>query len=669
VLPRGSKRDRIALVTSLPQAVGRASLAIIALFDLGALLLAVHSPSLASIAAAAIGPVFFVVPAVGAYVGARRPRNPLGWIFLTAGVALAVWAFAGSYGYAALSRGESLPAAGLFAWLESWLWVWSVPLIAGFGVLLFPDGHLPSRRWRPVLWLACLMLAVLTLGLAFSTEYFDWSRPNPLAAPFGLDVVATNVYGPGLLLMFPVAALTTWSLVGRMRRAQGEDRRVLRAATAPAAMVAVTYIGCIAFAVAGGNTIVVFAFECIGVVGLAVTTAIGVVRYGLFDLRVAVNRTAVYGALTALVIGLYLGVSSAVGLITSGAASAIVAGAAVALAALPLRDLLQRSVNRLLYGDRDDPYLAISRLANRLDAVAETTDVLPAVVRTVGECLRLPYVAVELRGELAAEHGRPGLGETHELPLGFQGEQLGRLLCETRRPGETFAAADIRLLHELSHHVAVAAREVLLTSDLVRSREQLVLAREEERRRIRRDLHDGLGPSLAGIALGIDSARRSLRDDPEQADRELDDLRQAARDSVVEIRRIAHDLRPPALDELGLVGALRAQVQRLGGSIDAPDELPELSAAIEVGAYRIALEALANATRHARASDCRIRLSIDAGLRVEVEDDGVGLPEAYEPGIGMASIHERARELGGSLVVERLVPTGTRVLAILPLGA
>jgi signal transduction histidine kinase len=659
----------MARVSSMPTVIGRVALSVIVLFGLGSLVLAVRAPSLASVAAAAIGPVFFVVPAVGAYVGARRPRNPVGWIFLTAGVALAIWSFAGSYGYAALTRGESLPAAGFFAWLESWLWAWSVPLIAGFGVLLFPDGRLPSRRWRPVFALACLMLAALTFGLAFASDYFDWSKPNPLAAPWGLDSVATVVYQPGLLLMFPVAALGSASLIGRARRAKGVDRRMLRLGAIPATIIAVSYVGCIAFAIAGGNTIFVFGFECIGVVALAVTTAIGVVRYGLFDLRVAINRTAVYGALTLIVVGLYLGISASGGLVTTGAVSAVVAGALVALAALPLRDFLQRSINRLLYGDRDDPYLAISRLTTRLDAVAETADVLPAVVRTVGECLRLPYVAVELRGAVAAEHGRIGAGEPYELPLPFQGEPLGRLRCETRRRGEAFSVSDLRLLRELAQHVAVAAREVLLTTDLVRSREQLVHAREEERQRIRRDLHDGLGPSLAGIALGIDSARRSLRDDPEQADRELDDLRQAARHSVVEIRRIAHDLRPPALDQLGLVGALRAQVQRLGGSIETPDELPELSAALEVAAYRIALEALANANRHAQAADCRVRVSIGDGLRVEVEDDGIGVPESYEPGVGLSSIRERARELGGSLVVERLVPRGTRVLAILPLGA
>jgi two-component system, NarL family, sensor kinase len=413
----------------------------------------------------------------------------------------------------------------------------------------------------------------------------------------------------------------------------------------------------------------VFAFECVAVIALAAGAAIGVVRYGLYDLRVVVNRASVYAALTLIVIALYLGISAAVGLLASDRSSAIAAGALVALAALPLRDRLQQGANRLLYGDRDDPYAAISRLSSRLDAVAETTELLPTVVRTVGESLHLPYVAVELRSEMTAVYGRPGVGVAHSLPLTFQGERIGALQCETRAPGEQFAPGERRLLGELAHHVALAAREVLLTRDLARSREQLVVAREEERRRVRRDLHDGLGPSLAGIALGIDAARRSLRDDPEQADRDLAELRAAAQESVVEIRRIAHDLRSPALDQLGLIGALRAQVERFGSRMEAPDELPLLSAAVETAAYRIALEALANAHRHADAAECRVRLSIADGLRVEVQDDGVGIAEPLEAGLGLTSIRERADELGGSLLVEPLLPRGTRVLAILPLGA
>jgi signal transduction histidine kinase len=653
----------------LPRLIGRASLALIALLDLGALLLAIKAASVVSISAAAAGPIFVVVPLVGAYVAVRRPSNPVGWIFLASGVALAVFAFSGSYAYQALSQGATdLPAGRAFGWMAGWSRVYTVPLVASFGVLLFPDGHLPGRRWRVVAALAALMLTVLTVGRMFGTDLYDWPQPDPLALPWGLDALASSVQGLGLLLMLPVSALAALSLIGRTRRTGGDLEPAMRLASAAAALIAVSYLGCLVYSLSGGDAINVAAVEACTVVVLAVATFVGIVRYGLFDLRVVLNRTLVYGALTLVVLGLYLAFSAVAGLLVDGRpVSDLLAGALVAFAALPLRDRLQRWVNRLLYGDRDDPYSAISRLSARLDAVAETNDVLPAVARTVSESLRLPYVAVEVGGEIAATSGRRGEGALEELPLTFQGERLGRLLCETRAPGERFGAADQRLLRELARHIAVAGREVLLTRDLRRSREQLIRAREEERRRLRRDLHDGLGPSLAGIALGIDMARRTVRSDPGDAEQTLLDLRRTTQESVAEIRRLASDLRPPALDQLGLLGALREQVARLGGDLEVPEPLPELPAAVEVAAYRIASEALTNAARHAHARDCRVRLSLNGGLRVEVEDDGIGLPARYVAGVGIDSMRARAGELGGTLRLERGEPSGTRVLATLPM--
>jgi signal transduction histidine kinase len=500
---------KITRVGRSPRVVGRASLLLIALLALATMLLAIHRPSLASIAAAVAAPVYVVVPFVGAYVAQRRPSNPVGWIFLASGVALGVFAFSASYAYAVFTEGDTgLPAAPAFGWLASWTWVYTVPLIGSFGVLLFPDGHVSGRRRRRLAWLSGLMLASLTLGRAFAPQYSDWAKANPLAAPWGLASLASGLQDVGLPLLFPVTTLTAVSLAVRARRASAELRPTMRLATATAFLVGLSYLGCIVWSEAGGNTIWLAAFQAVPVVALAVVTTIGIVRHGLFDLRVALNRTLVYGSLTLLVLGLYIGLSAVLGLLVGGVASDLLAGAGVALAALPLRDRLQRSVNRMLYGDRDDPYSAISRLSEQLDAVAETRDALPAVARTVSESLRLPYVAIELGGEVAASSGMRSDGELQELPLTFQGERLGRLLCETRAAGVRFGTADRRLLRELARHVAVAGREVLLRRDLMRSREQIVRFREEERRRIRRELHDGVGPNLAGIALGIDRAGR-----------------------------------------------------------------------------------------------------------------------------------------------------------------
>jgi signal transduction histidine kinase len=209
--------------------------------------------------------------------------------------------------------------------------------------------------------------------------------------------------------------------------------------------------------------------------------------------------------------------------------------------------------------------------------------------------------------------------------------------------------------------------------ELQRSRERLVTTREEERRRLRRDLHDGLGPALAGAALKVEAAENLLASDLDGASGLLQDARAEIQDAVAEVRRLVYALRPPALDELGLVGALREQAQRLGVGervrveVDAPEQLDGLPAAVEVAAYRIAMEAMTNVARHAHAHVCRVRLSVNGALELEISDDGHGLPSGHRAGVGLTSMHERADELGGTCTVERIDGSGTRVSARLPL--
>ena len=207
------------------------------------------------------------------------------------------------------------------------------------------------------------------------------------------------------------------------------------------------------------------------------------------------------------------------------------------------------------------------------------------------------------------------------------------------------------------------------------ARERLVAAREEERRRLRRDLHDGLGPALAGAALKVEAAENLLQIDAEAASRLLGDARAEIQDAVADVRRLVYALRPPALDELGLVGALREQAERLEVGervrveVDAPGRLDGLPAAVEVAAYRIALEAMTNVARHADAQACRVRISVNGVLELEITDDGHGLPSDYRTGVGISSMRERAEELGGTCGIERLDGHGTRVRARLPLGS
>ena len=267
-------------------------------------------------------------------------------------------------------------------------------------------------------------------------------------------------------------------------------------------------------------------------------------------------------------------------------------------------------------------------------------------------------------------------------------------MIATRAPGEGFSGADRRLLEDLARQAEVAVHAVRLTADLQRSRERLVTTREEERRRLRRDLHDGLGPTLASFALKVDAARKLVSRKPEDAKMLLSRLKEQTQDTVTDVRRLVYGLRPPALDDLGLVAAIRQQAESQGFvayedfsgaagdgvsgesglvfSLEAPGDMPTLPAAVEVAAYRIAQEAITNVARHAHAKTCRVRLSVDRGsgvLEVEITDDGAGVPEVRVAGVGLSSMRERAEELGGTLAVEPKPEGGTRVLARLPLPA
>jgi signal transduction histidine kinase len=367
----------------------------------------------------------------------------------------------------------------------------------------------------------------------------------------------------------------------------------------------------------------------------------------------------------------------------------ILAAGLVAVLFQPLRERLQRGVNRLLYGERDDPYAVLSRLGSRLESRLAPDAVLPAVTRTVQEALKLPYAEIQLRREdgfeTAAAAGNPAENMLR-LPLVYGGETVGRLVVGPRAGDGGFADVEWRLLEDLAHQIGASAHAALMTdealrlsADLQRSRERLVEAREEERRRLRRDLHDGLGPQLSSQALTIDAVRTLMRRDPDAAEELLLDLKADAQDAVTDIRRLVYGLRPPALDDLGLLGALRESAAQysakgLSVSVEGPERLPPLSAAVEVAAYRIAQEALTNVARHAGASTGTVHFALEEAsvLCLEVRDNGRGMPNSQEntsvrAGVGLTSMRERASELGGSLVVEPLPEGGTRVRARLPL--
>jgi two-component system NarL family sensor kinase len=435
-----------------------------------------------------------------------------------------------------------------------------------------------------------------------------------------------------------------------------------------------------------GKPIVPYELQALPFMAVPIAMSAAVLRHRALNIEVAVSRTVVYGALTIGAIGLYFAVvgtwSAAFGPITSMWGQAVIA-AAIAVLSQPVRARLQSLINRRLYGDRDDPYRVVSALASRLEDTPVVASMLPEIVETVAAALRLPHMAIEIqargRSETAASVGTP-TGELYRMPLTYHGERVGNLVVGRRSAQRELTRPDRIALAEVARHAGAAVYTARLTRDLRRSRDRLVQAREMERRRILHELHDGVGPTLAAVALGLDVSRRTVGDTTPTGEL-LGRLRDELQAAIIEIRRLAHGLRPPVLDRIGLIPAIREYAGALasrtvgGGTqeggvtivLEVPSTMPKLPPPVDVAAYRIICEALTNVTRHAEAKSCAVRLWIDDDLHIEVVDDGIGLPAVTNGGVGLSSMRERATELGGECLVEADHDGGTRVFATLPL--
>ena len=632
----------------------------IAGLGLGALLLIFGSPSdTTAPRPVALGlvvlPLASVFPIVGGLIASRLPRNPIGWLLLSFGVSIACQTFAAAYADHAYAHHEGhLPGDTFAAWLSDEIgnitfvaWIVLLPL-------LFPTGRLTARLDRVIAMLAVVVFAglALTSGLRQATiGSSSWHLENPIGVLSPAIANAFNASGAVLVL------LTAIAVARRYRRARGDERLQLKWFCTSVAVM----IGGALTAFVLGNLLglrhasdIAWFVAIFGLVSIPITTGIAILRYRLYEIDLIIRRTLLYGALTACVVAGYVGVLALAGAVFArqgGLAAAVVATAVVAILFEPVRIRVQRGVNRLLYGERDDPYAVVSGLAQRLENdISSPGAALPRVVQTVAYALRLPYAAIELdqsRGSrTVAVHGTP-VPDPITLPLEYRGKPLGRLLVAPRTGEDDLTEADLRLLSDLSAQAGAAVHAANLASDLQEARERLVTAREEERRRLRHDLHDGLGPTLATMTLELDAARASLPDDPDRAHEQLSELRHAARGAIADIRAVIDGLRPPNLDEVGLTEA----ISRLGLVVHASGDLGSLPAAVEAAVYRIAQE-----TTGARS----VHLSRNGTLDLELTATGA-------PDTRGALVRERAEELGGTYVVDRLARGGYRVRASLPL--
>jgi signal transduction histidine kinase len=552
-------------------------------------------------------------------------------------------------------------------------------------VLYFPDGKLLSPRWR-IVAIATLLGLLCGMLTAFHSEpvlVMDIGNPNLPATKASDRFLAGLAYvSTSLLLIGIVGSLT--SVYTRFRRSTGIERLQMKWLVY-GALFSISF----AFTPLIINQLLPFTpiieqlnnlISSAVILIIPVTCGIAIVRHGLWDIDIIINRTLVYGSLTALVVAIYIVIVGGLGIVfetQTNALSGLVAAGIIAVLFQPLRDRLQRSVNRLLYGERDDPAAVLTRLAHHSEMAEAPTAVLPNLVQNIAHALKIPYVAINLPDmddemETVAFWGEAP-DHVQTIALTFQNEVIGDLVVAPRGPHEQFNRNEQDLLATIAALTATTVRAVRLSDELLRSRQRLVSAREEERRRLRRDLHDDLGPQFASQVLGLEAVAQLIPTDPEKAQVLLDSLKMQAEEAIQNVRRLVYDLRPPALDDLGLVGALRQSASRyesgdLRFSIDVSDSLPELPAAVETAAYRIAQEAMTNVVHHAQATRCTVRLFCShTHFNVEVRDNGRGLPRYYQTGVGLQAMKERTTELNGELEIQSLPDGGTWVQASFPM--
>lgn len=613
----------------------------------------------------------------------KSAREPMGLL-----ASLAMIAFGTSF--------PVLVAVGSEDWLLGKYWFFGVSAIGWIAIslfcLLFPNG-----KFVPA-WSKYAMALIAIVHIA--NIYFEGSIWRALHVPMFIQLV----------WYISTTLLLIYAQVYRFRRISSSEQRQQTKWVVYG--VAICFLG---FAVVSmlfnpdffnGNAVYYIYMNAalhLFLSALPITLTLAVLRRRLWDINPLVNRTIVYGALTVCIVLLYTGVVLYLGnlfVTWSNYVVSLIATALVAVLFAPLREWLQRLVNRLMKGRHDDPYAVLLELGSQLIQPLAPDAMLTAIARQVQGALRLPYasIAMDIEGHetMLAEAGEcKDELELHAYPIVYRGKSIGTLYAASRSAGEIFSSEDHMFLEVLLQQAApiVNNADMLqgmrrLAEDLQESREKLVLAREEERRRIRNNLHDDLAPRLAALAINVAVARKFVDKEPAAAVAKMDELGHVIRSTVQDIRSLVNDLRPPALDELGLVGAIRARMDEMAKpadgtagkslhmQIEAPQELPALRAAVEVAVYRIVTESLVNVVKHAHATVCRVMLTVteDRRLIVEVTDNGIGVGTATRPalagmtgGIGLISMRERAAEIGGECVIERLDAGGTRVRAVLPL--
>ncbi|HEX3326146.1 MAG TPA: histidine kinase [Actinomycetota bacterium] len=641
--------------------------------------------------------IAFTYGTVGGFLASRRGRHAIPWTFLAIGLSQSSSVFA-VYGAALVRGGSHSEVANLLTWIETWSWAPGFVLIPTLLLQLFPTGRVLSPRW---VWLARativgLLLAVV--GVAFVPQTPANGVPRGYRSPFPTAPWMGIVALVGALVLLVCVVGSVASIVLRYRRSRGEERKQLKLFASAAVATVILFTGGALFP-SPTTPLVIRVLTIIATPLIPLAAGIAILRYRLYDIDVVINKAVVFGVLAGFITAVYLGIVIGVGALIGGRNNlllSVIATAVIAVAFQPVRQRVQRFANRIIYGHRLTPYEVLSEFTDRVAETYATQDVLPRMARAVAEGTSAKEAHVWLRSgaELRAAAAWPTERETDPPPLALtngavpelpgvdraievrhQGELLGALTV-TKPPGEPLSPAEDKLLRDLAAQAGLVLRNVGLTAELLArldeltaSRQRLVAAQDEERRRLERNLHDGAQQHLVALKMRLDVANRLAERDPEKARAIFAALPAEASEALETLRDLARGIYPPLLAAEGLGAALQAQAAKASVPVKVTaSPIGRYPQETEAAVYFCCLEALQNVAKYAHASAATVVLSAqDSRLTFSVSDDGAGFdPATSRPGAGLQNMIDRLEALGGNLQVTSAPGAGTTVTGSLP---
>jgi signal transduction histidine kinase len=655
-------------------------------------------------------PAFLLASAtVGALIASRQPRNAIGWILLATAM---FWVVSqAALEVAAYAEAGAIPITRWVLFLD-WLGAWSftpgIYFPATFVFLLFPDGRLPSRRWRPVAWISAIGIIGITLGSAFGPDSLEDAvilRSNPYAV--GSEALWVVVSFAWFLCLLGIIGSVA-ALVVRLRRSSGTTRQQVKwLAFAGAVAVAAFIIAGVMWGVLPKTSpagTIAEALILLALLLIPIAAGVAILRHRLYDIDVVIRKTVVFGVLAAFITAVYVAVVLLVPIVFFGASEPVtlfpaVATLVIALAFQPLRRRANRFANRLVYGKRATPYELLSSFSERVGGEYGIEDVLPRMAQVMGEGTGARRADVWLRAReelrrVASWPDEPELPEAVPLeggdamprlpdadlvePVQHRGELLGALSLVKPR-GDDVRPAERQLLRDLASQAGLVLRNVRLTEDLrVRlvelqeSRQRLVTAQDEERRRLERNIHDGAQQQLVALSVKARLLKTLTRKDRGKAEELADQLQADTQDALQDLRDLARGIYPPLLADQGLAAALEAQARKAAVRVEIqPDGIGRYPQEAEATAYFCVLEALQNAAKYADPTSVEVRLhEEDGALRFVVTDDGAGFDVATTPrGAGLQNMADRVEALGGELSIVSAPGSGTTVTGRIPVSS